>query len=124
MKAEIEIRVTSEDIDDIMSGSLDGSATCSWCDSVRTNGEYLGEYASEQISRGGGLWFHDREDDVEYLLDCNKLLSGIEKWIEEPVGHNCLEFDNGRWKFDCCNADEIVCDAIIQYALFGEIVYG
>lgn len=26
--------------------------------------------------------------------------------------------------FDTCNADAIVCDAIIQYALFGTVVFG
>ena len=31
---------------------------------------------------------------------------------------------DGKIRFDTCNADAIVCDAIIQYALFGTVVFG
>jgi hypothetical protein len=111
-----------------MCGALEGGITY-WCDKVEVAGEYLGEYASEQISRDGKLLFHliepfDDADTETYELDLEKFKKGIELWVKEPVGCNCLEQIDGKLRFDTCNADAIVCDAIIQYALFGEVVFG
>lgn len=62
--AEITIKLTEEDIDDIMCGALEGGVTAIWCGKVEVCGDYLGKYASEQISRGGELLFYETEDDV------------------------------------------------------------
>lgn len=120
---ELKLVVTQEDIDDIMVGALEGGITY-WCSRVEVIGEYLGEYASEQIARGGTLRLHDREENKDYDLTKEKFLKGVELWAKSPVGCNCLEQADGKLHFDTCNADAIVCDAIIQYAIFGEIVYG
>ena len=122
VKAELEIVLTQEDIDDIMCGALEGGITY-WCNRAEVVGEYLGEYASEQISRGGSLRLHDYEAEKVYELTKKKFLKGVELWAQKPVGCNCLEHINGKLRIDCCNADRIVCDAIIQYAVFGEVIY-
>jgi hypothetical protein len=59
-----------------------------------------------------------------YELDLEKFRKGIELWTKKPVGCNCLEQIDGKLRLDTCNADAGVCDAIIQYALFGDIVFG
>ena len=119
----MEIVVYQEDIDDIMCGALEGGIYY-WCRKAEVVGAYLGEYASEQIARGGQLKLYDREEDKVYILDLEKLLNGIKLYAQNPVGYNCLDMIDGKLEIDCCNADAIVCDAIIQYALFGEVVYG
>ena len=48
-----------------------------WCCKAEVVGEYLGEYASEQISRGGELKLYDAEEDEVYTLTLDKLLKGI-----------------------------------------------
>ena len=70
------ITVTAEDIDDIMCGALEGGITY-WCNKAKVTGAYLGDYASEQISRGGTLLLFDAEDDEVYELNREKLLNGI-----------------------------------------------
>ena len=50
--------LSDEDIDDIMSAALDGGITY-WCCKAKVVGKYLGEYASEQIARGGVLLLYD-----------------------------------------------------------------
>jgi len=47
VKAELEINVTQEDIDDIVTTALEGGINY-WCGKVEVDGDYLGEYASEQ----------------------------------------------------------------------------
>ena len=123
VKAEIEIALSTEDIDDIMCGALEGGINY-WCNRAEVVGEYLGEYGSEQIARGGTLRLHDYEEGKTYELTKEKFLKGVELWAKNPVGCNCLEQINGKFRFDCCNADAVVCDAIIQYAIFGDVIYG
>lgn len=123
LDVDMQIKVTSEDVDDIMAGALNGGITY-WCDKAEPVGDYLGEYASDQVSRGGKLMLYDFGEGEKYCLDLEKLLKGIKLWAENPVGRGYLEYMDGKLVIDCCNADAVVCDAIIQYALFGDVVYG
>lgn len=122
VKCELEIELSHEDIDDIMSGALDSGITY-WCRKAKVVGEYLGEYACEQISRGGAIDLYDMESNEVYRLTREKFLKGIKMWAEKPVGCDCLVKTGGKLKIECCNADDVVCDAIIQYAIFGDIIY-
>lgn len=128
VKVALEIVLTQEDIDDIMCGALEGGINY-WCDEAKVMGGYLGEYGSEQIARGGKLRLHlpepfDKDDTEYYELDLEKFKKGVELWAITPVGCNRLEQIDGKIRFDTCNADAIVCDAIIQYALFGDVIFG
>lgn len=116
-----EIKVTQEDIDDIMSAALEGGI-CYWCCKAEVVGEYLGEYASEQISRGGTLKLYDSEDDEVYELTREKLFEGIKKAY---AGGYFAEYEwcDGK-ELDCCQIDAEVADAIVQLALFGDVIYG
>ena len=115
----INFVVSDEDIDDIMSAALDGGITY-WCGKAEVVGEYLGEYASEQISRGGTLKLYDIEDDSVSELTLDKFLTGLRLWIENERAFELT--DAGR--LDVCQIDAATADAIIQYALFNDIVYG
>ena len=54
-----------------MSMALEGGITY-WCGQAKVKGKYLGDYGSEQISRGGTLYLYDNEDDSEYELTPEK----------------------------------------------------
>lgn len=123
LKIELEVVVTDEDIDDIMCGALEGGINY-WCNEAEVVGDYLGEYASDQISRGGKVELYDFEEEAKYELDKEKFLKGLEMYIKNPTAGNILEQIDGKLHLDCCNADADVCDAIIQYAVFGEVIYG
>lgn len=118
-----QIIVTDEDIDDIMVGALEGGINY-WCSEAEIAGEYLGEYASDQISRGGELIIHDSEAGKKYKLDKSKIIDGIRRAYEEGYGN----YGYGqRWidgdEIDCCNVDGPLADVIVQLALFGEVRY-
>lgn len=114
------IKVNAEDIDDIMACALEGGITF-WCDEVRVVGEYLGEYASDQISRGGQLLLHDMEEEETYLLSKEKFLKGLKIFLDNSEGKIC-KLDSG-YEVDPANIDANDADSIIQYAIFGELVY-
>ena len=130
IKVEMNVRITQEDIDDIMCTALEGGINY-WCRKAEVVGEYLGEYGSEQISRGGTLKLHDSEEDAVYELDKEKLIDGIKMYLEDPEKpYDILESasdsvgcSKGESVLDCCMVDAVVADMIIQYALFRTIVY-
>jgi len=119
----LQIIITQEDIDDIMVSALEGGINY-WCGKVEVDGKYLGEYASEQISRGGTLILHDIEEDRNELLTKEKLLQGIRMYAELPKHGDIFEVIDHELHIDCGMVDAEVADAIVQYAIFSEIFYG
>ena len=111
--------VSNEDIDDIMSAALDSGITY-WCARAEVVGDYLGEYASEQISRRGVLKLYDLESDDVWELTFEKFLTGLRLWIENERPYMVIE----GVKLDIGSIDAPAADAIIQYALFNDIVFG
>ena len=118
-------KISNEDIDDIVCTALEGGIGY-WCSRAEVVGEYLGEYASDQISRDGKLRLYDNEsDDVWELTKC-KLLDGITKAITNGIllEDEWAKFDNEIITLDTCQVDAEVADAIIQFALFGKLIFG
>jgi len=99
--------ITAEEIDDIMDSAPRGISY--WAGSaVIADGFPLGDYASEQISRGGKLRIYDAEGGKSYVLTRAKFLKGMGLFTgdTEPT-----------------EIDDPAADTIIQFALFGEQVY-
>lgn len=121
LNIEFTLSISDEDIDDIVCTALEGGITY-WCREARVVGDYLGEYASEQISRGGELILVDGESDDEYTLTKQKLLNGIRLAISNHY------YEDYKWwnsnGIETYNVDADVADVIIQLALFEDIIYG
>lgn len=118
-----EVYLTNEDIDDIMSCALEGGITY-WCKKAEViEDNYLGEYASEQISRGGSLRIYDAEDDTTSILTLDSFIKGFVMACNNGYGetHGWYTDDN---KIDTCQIDGEAADVIIQYALFDDVIYG
>lgn len=122
---QIRAALTQQDIDDIMVSALEGGINY-WCRRVVVHGDYLGEYASEQISRGGKLaiWLDEpfEVDKTCYMLDRDKFLAGFKLWLENGCG-NCDVVDASDGSVDCGEIDGTAADEIVQYALFGNVVF-
>lgn len=116
-----ELTITQEDIDDIMCTALEGGIT-DWCSKTKVVGEYLGEYGSEQISRGGKLLLYDMVEDQEYELTREDVLKGIKMAVEHGYYKN-YGWCDGHF-LDTCNVDALVADVIVQLALFEDVIYG
>ena len=123
--ASIVAKLTQQDIDDIMVSALEGGI-CYWSDRVEVKGPFLGEYASDQISRGGSLRIHicDPADDEPawHKLTLMKFLEGFGLWIEN--GGDRYGAVSGDGKVNCGQIDGPCADEIVQYALFGKLVFG
>ena len=129
VRAVLQIAVTGEDIDDTMSAALEGGISY-WCGGAEVEGDYLGEYASDQISRGGKLILHDAEEDETYTLSKEKFIEGLKKYIMAG-NFDCIDRETDRYgtytgnlNIDVYEIDGEAADCIIQYALFGDVIYG
>lgn len=118
VRPEIEVNLSQQDIDDIMAVALDGGI-CYWCRKAEVVGEYLGEYASDQISRGGALILHDAESAHTWELTLEKFLKGVKLYFEQGC-HVQVE-DNA---IDTCDIDANDADCIVQFSVFGEVMFG
>ena len=120
IEIKMNVKLTDEDIDDIMCAVLEGGISY-WCRKAEVVGKYLGEYASEQISRGGTLLLHDAEEDEVYKLTLEKFIKGFELWVAggyDTYGAVC------EGVVDTGEIDAEKADQICQLALFGEIIFG
>lgn len=115
--AEIVVNLTMKDIDDIMCTALEGGINY-WCCKAEVVGEYLGEYASEQISRNGMLILHDAEEDKTYQFTLEHFVQGFRLYLERG---NISIKDNA---IDTCDLDANDADSIVQLGIFEEIIYG
>lgn len=120
VKIEITVNLSTQDIDDVMVAALEGGINY-WCSKVKVVGEYLGECASEQISRGGKLRLYDKESADTWILTRNKFLKGLKLWLTNgmDVDHGIVE--NG---LETSVIDAVQADCIIQYAIFGKVAFG
>lgn len=118
VRPQLEVNLTQRDIDDIMVAALEGGINY-WCCDAEVVGEYLGEYASDQISRGGVLILHDAESAQTWELTLEKFLNGVKLYFEDGCH---VQIEDGS--IDTGDIDANDADCIIQFALFGEVVFG
>lgn len=120
VELELRVHVATQDIDDIMCAALEGGIT-DWCGAAKPVGKRLGEYAHEQIARGGSLMLYDAESSDKWELTLDKFLRGFACAIEDGAPVN---IDTENCTVDVSNVDACTASAIIQLALFGEVVFG
>ena len=89
-----------------------------WCNQAEVVGEYLGEYATEQISKGGSLILYDCESDDKWEINKEKFIKGLQMYLSK----NGSSLSDGG--IDTGMIDAIGADCIVQYAIFGELVFG
>ena len=84
---ERDVKLTVEDIDDIMVAALEGGINY-WCSEAEVVEERrCADWGHEQIARGGALVLHDIEDSSEkWELDLEKFLNGFKLWASTNTG--------------------------------------
>lgn len=110
---KVEIDVTQQEIDDILDAALQFCGY--WCDNIETEQEpeEVANYLSEYITRGGQLLFRISEPYesggmTAFILTEKDFIKALSKTKD-------FEYDN---------YDGPMADAVLQTALFGEVIYG
>lgn len=117
IKATREIEITDTDIEDIMSSALEGGVNY-WTDCITRPSGNNAEYFDQELTQGtGSLMF--RVGSKTYTLTKENFLTGLAKYLENPL-YDCIDGN----KIDPGNIDAECADMIVQYSLFGGLVYG
>ena len=112
-KIEKELKITTENIVDcVLSCEAGGFDYWGELCSDEKDYEAARQRLAEILESGGKLTVYDREDDKDHELTLEKLLNGWKKYAED---HNADDFDE---------YDGISADCIMQYAIFGDVIYG
>lgn len=118
----LKVAVFKEDINSILMSAFAGGIE-RWCGDVSADGKLLGENMCEHIEKGGSLIFYDSCEGRDVVLTKGKMLQGIRMYAEKPVYGDIFEIVDHELRIDCGQVDELIADAIVQYALFTEILY-
>jgi hypothetical protein len=118
--AKVEMPLTEYDIDNIMVSAIEGGIgywaclvnnTPEWADKPKNIAS--SQWATKLLLEGNKVLFEDEEDGKKLTLTLDKLIKGFEKNFKERPWDNDLE-----------KGDANTSDCIVQYSLFGEVVYG
>jgi hypothetical protein len=121
---DVKVEVSKDDIANIMVTAIEGGIGY-WACFINEGDDWdnkpqelsTSEHAARLLLNGKTIKFYDTDEDFEsaekWELNLNKLLKGIKKYIQE---NNVIMFMD--------DLDANAADNIIQYALFGELVYG
>lgn len=82
-------------------------------------------WASQALINGGSVIFKTDDNETE-TLTLGAFQNGVPVWADKhPITVTSTLFvDNGKVTLDASNLDADDADAILQYALFGKLVYG
>lgn len=123
---EMTVSLTTQDVDDIMASALEGGINY-WCSEAEVVEKLrAADWGHEQIARGGKLLLHlhepfDESGTEVYELTLEKFVRGFKMWLENGGASSGAIVDEG---IDTCTIDAVSSDTIIQYAVFGEPVFG
>lgn len=118
---ELELLVTNRDIEAIIAMVLEGEIY--WCNYAATYGESMSDSIIGHFVNGGWVILFDAEDGADYRLSREMLLDGIKLYIQNPKANDFLEIVDHRLVINTDQIDVEVVDAIIQYALFDQIIF-
>lgn len=114
----LEKNITVQELEDIIVGSFEGGSSYwlgvdnrEWTE--KPEDMPVAQYALSLLLDKKTVKLYNIEDDERYELTTGKLLKGIARNIQKRP-----------WDCDLKKADAITYDCIIQFALFGEVVYG
>lgn len=117
---KMDLLVTGQDIEDIMCAALEGGIT-HWCNNVESIENKCDGDASKQIRYGAKLKLYDAESNDTWILSRDMLLSGIKLWAE--FGGDPRNAIRGNGTLDTDKIDAEIADTIIQYSVFGEVIF-
>ena len=115
-QAIVHIVIPDSFLDDILTTAFEGGSNY-WLDSVVWGSPSKGASYLEIMVKNRTIDCYTDEDKIKRVLTKDKLLNAVQWFIETSI-----EGQNNLGVLDDHDAQDS--DTILQYALFGEVVYG
>lgn len=122
-KITINLAIKDKDVEAVLKGSESG---CSyWCDKITLDPEKLfyNETLAARIINGGPVIFHSKENGRSYDLTIGRVIRGITNYIKKPIYGTILSAEAGSITINSNLITDKIADAVIQNALFGQVLY-
>lgn len=128
---QIPVELDDEFFEDIICTAFEGGSNY-WIgniqvihpDGEKLKGTPLSTWIASAVNENRTIKILPREDTVTVILDKKRLIGGLEKWIMRHPSNVSLINENGKNGIDAGDIDADDADAILQYAVFGELVFG
>lgn len=128
-----EVELDDQFFEDLIVTAFEGGSNY-WVDHVEINhpngdkpkGEPGSVWAASALNKGGSVTFFILEEGDNFdntppsILTKDMLIKGVQMWAKEFPDH--VSIDDGQ--IDMGNTDADDADAIIQFALFDDLVFG
>ena len=133
MKVNIEVELSVQDMIDLLCTAFEGGVNY-WVTSILGEGGDTGklpegrtkiEHEYEWLAVGGSLKIgYDDEERLYRYLDQDKLQKGLQQWIYRNSVQVYYDGALRDTALDLCNIHAGDADEIVQFALFGKLVFG
>lgn len=126
---KVSVELNYEDIEAVMVGALEGGSDY-WVDDIefeltREKGVPPSIWATRELLQNRVVRLHDGEEDKWYDLTLGKLVEGIQKFVYHRLQQGSLYLENRDGpRIDWGQHDADDTDGCLQFALFGDWIYG
>jgi len=128
---QIPVELDDEFFDDIICTMFEGGSNY-WIgktqiihpDGEKPKGMPVSAWIASAINKDGMIKILPQDDNVTVVLNKKRLVFGLKEWITKCPDKVSLINENGKNCIDAGNVDADDADAILQYALFEELVFG
>jgi len=115
-RIETIVEVTDEQINDVVAAALEGGISY-WCDQAKTDVDMGDSRLSEMLTKGAEISLNDMEQSNP---ETNHQTYGV--WRTLTLDNLLKALGEMRFNFDDYDAGDA--DAVVQQAIFGEVIYG
>jgi hypothetical protein len=129
---QVSVELDDEFFDYLICDMFEGGSNY-WIDKVsidhpdgkKPNGVPMSEWASGALNKGGSLTILPQEwDDGACTINKANIVTGLKMWVANYPDSVTFCREHGKNCIDAGNIDANESDRILQYAIFGELVFG
>lgn len=129
---QIPVELDDEFFEDVVCTMLEGGSNY-WVDTIdidhpdgqKPKGVPVSTWASDALNKGGNITIHPiEEEDGIVTINRENLIAGVKQLIDEHPDRVSVMYEDKKNHIDFGNMDADDADAILQYAVFGDLVFG
>lgn len=129
---QVPVELNDEFFEDVVCTMLEGGSNY-WVDTIdinhpegkRPSGTPVSTWAADALNKGGSITIYPiEEEDGITTIKRENLVFGVKQLIEEHPDWVAVTYDHKANHIDFGNMDADDADAILQYAVFGDLIFG
>ena len=129
---QIPVELDDEFFEDVVCTMLEGGSNY-WVDTIdidhpdgkKPKGVPVSTWAADALNKGGNVTIYPiEEEDGVVTINRENLVAGVKQLIDEHPNWIAVTYDHKKNHIDFGSMDADDADAILQYAVFGDLIFG